>query len=66
MSKPKSLYKWKKELVKMNVLHMAKIKQLIKQPPNWASKQKLEKIYARIASGYNYLLMEIAFNQKNL
>lgn len=65
MSNPKNLYTWKKELVKMNVLHLAKLKELIRHPPYWAKAEKLKKTYAEIASSYNYLLMEIALNSNN-
>ena len=63
MSKPKSMYNWKKELLKMNVFHLARLKELMRYPPYWASRQTLKKIYAQSASSYNYLKMEIALNE---
>lgn len=64
MSKPEKLYSWKKELVKMNLLHLILIRRLIKTLPEWTDVKTLRKVYAQIAGGYNYLLMEKALNEK--
>ncbi len=63
MSKPERICIWKKELVKMNVLHLRKLKTLMQHIPDWADASVLKKIYAAIAASYNYLKMEIALNR---
>lgn len=63
MSKPEKLYIWKKELVKMNLLHMRKLKELMQNIPCWTDAQTLNKIYAAIAGSYNYLKMEMSLNR---
>lgn len=63
MSKPGKMYNWKRELIKMNVLHLVKLKELMQQQPSWANGKTLKKIYGEIAAGYNYLKMEMALNR---
>ncbi len=63
MSKPGNMYNWKRELVKVNVKHMRKLKTLMQHVPVWADTKLLNKIYAAIAGSHNYLKMEMALNR---